>query len=120
MNKTSYYFNKKFEFSSDSSWSLPKSALNEKKWHLKKFQGKKLELNNVKSLLNKFDIEEWSKHTRYRDPSSFINRKLKQINPELLTGVNKKTHIFSLFYFNNNLVFLRHGANFTNAYLLSL
>ncbi|XP_044747042.1 cap-specific mRNA (nucleoside-2'-O-)-methyltransferase 2 [Coccinella septempunctata] len=77
-------FNKKFQFKSFAD--VPRKIFEVPKWDILLLQEKKIHLNNVKAQLGKYNLEEWSKHTRHNDPSSFVIRYLKdRIEPELLT-----------------------------------
>lgn len=83
----SKYFNRKYTFKYENN--VPKAAFSVEKWSIPSLQDKKKQLNEVKGLLNDFPLTEWSKHTKFRDPSSFIMRNLKQqFDPELLTQVH--------------------------------
>lgn len=81
------YFNKKYKFKQSGSWEVPHSAFKSEKWFIPTLQDKKKQLNEVKGRLNSFPLDEWSKHTKHRDPSSFIIKYLRHFNPELLTQV---------------------------------
>ncbi|KRT79491.1 hypothetical protein AMK59_6577 [Oryctes borbonicus] len=84
----SKYFNRKFEFERDSSWNLPSSnnVYKENKFIIPDLQKQKDELNTVKAQLNDFDLEEWSNHTKSRDPSrSIINNIKYTYKAELVT-----------------------------------
>lgn len=82
------YFTKKYEFKSCEGFTLPDTAFVANKWLIKKLCEKKQLLNDVKGQLNSFSLPEWSKHTKTRDPSSFIMKDLRTIyDPELLTQV---------------------------------
>lgn len=81
-------FDKKYSFENNKIYELPSDPFTCEKWSISTQQDKKTELNSVKSRLNCFNLEEWSKHTKTRDPSSFIVRFIKkQFDPELLTQV---------------------------------
>lgn len=91
-NKKTYedYFRKKYTFRSYHQYKLPEDIFETERWTLSHFQDMKKELNGVKSLLNKYDLPIWSKHTAYRDPSSSIIKRLAEtVKPELLTQVIK-------------------------------
>lgn len=82
-------YNRKFQFEKEPNWILPHpDEFLQTKWNLSKFQAKKGEVNQVKSLLSNYDIDEWANHTKKRDPSSFIIGQLRSIHPELLTQVS--------------------------------
>lgn len=83
-------FDKKYAFKSDNTWKIPETAFSAEPWSIPSLQEKKQKLNAVKSLLDPFPREEWSKHTKQRDPSSWVIRFLRQrFEPELLTQVVK-------------------------------
>ena len=87
----SAYFDKEFQFKSGVHRKLPTKIFESKKWAIPAFQQKKTELNQVKEQLGKFNLEEWSKHTKSRDPSSRIIRTLRsKYQIELLTQVIEK------------------------------
>lgn len=85
----SRFFKKKFKFCKQPDWVLPMNSedlfenytyqyasLNELKTHL----------NDVKSRLNNYPIEEWGLHTRRRNPAGDIIGKIKlEINAEFVT-----------------------------------
>ncbi|XP_045461206.1 cap-specific mRNA (nucleoside-2'-O-)-methyltransferase 2 [Harmonia axyridis] len=80
----SVLFNKKFQFKSFTV--IPQKIFEVPKWEVPNLQEKKINLNNVKAQLGRYNLEEWSKHTKHNDPSSFVIKFLKdQIEPELLT-----------------------------------
>lgn len=80
----SVLFNKKFEFKAFTD--LPKQIFESSKWEIPTLQEKKIHLNDVKAELGRYNIEEWSRHTRHNDPSSFVMKFLREkIEPELLT-----------------------------------
>ncbi|XP_063907109.1 cap-specific mRNA (nucleoside-2'-O-)-methyltransferase 2 [Zophobas morio] len=84
--KTKHLFDKKIDFEKTEALELPQEAYGCSKWSLPSFQAEKENLNKTKSLLNQFDLEEWSRHTKHRDPSSYIIRFVKQkFQPELVT-----------------------------------
>ncbi|XP_044263152.1 cap-specific mRNA (nucleoside-2'-O-)-methyltransferase 2 [Tribolium madens] len=89
MNKSKkirHLFDKKIDFANNDSLELPDEAYTCTKWSIPSFQNEKEELNRTKSLLNQFNLEEWSRHTKHRDPSSYIIRFVKQkFHPELVT-----------------------------------
>ncbi|KAM3957047.1 cap methyltransferase 2 [Aphomia sociella] len=81
-------FNKKFSFRFNSSWKLPESELwfSTPPWKAKDLEVLKSRLNFHKSQLNDFNIEEWSSHTRRRNPAGEVGWKIRCIvNPEFLT-----------------------------------
>ncbi|KAJ8918957.1 hypothetical protein NQ315_016859 [Exocentrus adspersus] len=70
----------------EGRYILPADAFRTPKWDIPALQDKKAELNEVKSLLGKYKLKVWSKHTAYRDPSGFVMKKLAEnVQPELLT-----------------------------------
>lgn len=71
------YFNKKYGFKSGSEWHLPVDVYKSNKWILESLQIKKTELNDVKELLGKYDLVQWSRHTKSRDPSTAVLNKLR-------------------------------------------
>lgn len=61
------YFNKKFKFKS-GEWQLPAEEIFFSSSQVQTHDGLQLIksiLNHVKSKLNNFQIEEWSRHTRF-------------------------------------------------------
>ncbi|XP_063634355.1 cap-specific mRNA (nucleoside-2'-O-)-methyltransferase 2 [Cydia splendana] len=81
-------FNKKFRFRFDSDWKLPPADawFSAPPWKVKELETLKSRLNFHKSQLNDFDIEEWSSHTRRRNPSGEVCWKIRcLVNPEFLT-----------------------------------
>ncbi|XP_072935361.1 cap-specific mRNA (nucleoside-2'-O-)-methyltransferase 2 [Epargyreus clarus] len=81
-------FNKKFQFRFNSEWKLPERDLwfTAAPWKVKSLESLKSRLNFNKSQLNDFSIEEWSSHTRRRNPAGEVGWKLRCIvNPEFLT-----------------------------------
>lgn len=82
------YFNKKYTFQISINYELPQDIFDSPKWLVQELQDKKKQLNDVKSLLSKYKLKVWSKHTAYRDPSGFVMKKLSEtVQPELLTQV---------------------------------
>lgn len=82
------YFAKKYDFKAFEGFVLPDVAFVADKWSIKRLCDKKQLLNNVKGQLNAFSLSEWSKHTKFRDPSSFIMKHLRTTYElELLTQV---------------------------------
>lgn len=81
-------FNKIYSFKSVHDCVLPHSLFESPKWSIPELQRKKQELNKVKSLLGKYQLKVWSKHTANRDRAGFVIKKLsEEIKPELLTQV---------------------------------
>ncbi|XP_026764430.2 cap-specific mRNA (nucleoside-2'-O-)-methyltransferase 2 [Galleria mellonella] len=81
-------FNKKFSFRFNNSWKLPDCKLwfSTPPWKVKDLEVLKSRLNFHKSQLNDFNIEEWSSHTRRRNPAGEVGWKIRCIvNPEFLT-----------------------------------
>ncbi|CAK1599295.1 unnamed protein product [Parnassius mnemosyne] len=81
-------FNKKFQFRFNSEWVLPAADnwFSESPWKVKGLEYLKSRLNFHKSQLNDFSIEEWSSHTRRRNPAGEVCWKLRcLVNPEFLT-----------------------------------
>jgi cap2 methyltransferase len=81
-------FNKKFQFGFNNSWILPDHTLwfSTLPWKVKALEILKSRLNFHKSQLNDFNIEEWSSHTRRRNPAGEVGWKIRcVINPEFLT-----------------------------------
>ncbi|KAJ3619379.1 hypothetical protein MTP99_005064 [Tenebrio molitor] len=84
--KIRHLFEKKINFENNENFALPTEVYTCNKWSIPSFQSHKQELNNTKSLLNQFDLEEWSRHTRQRDYSSYVIRFVKQkFQAELVT-----------------------------------
>jgi cap2 methyltransferase len=84
--KIRHLFEKKINFENNENFALPTEVYTCNKWSIPSFQSQKQELNNTKSLLNQFDLEEWSRHTRQRDYSSYVIRFVKQkFQAELVT-----------------------------------
>nr|XP_022919578.1 cap-specific mRNA (nucleoside-2'-O-)-methyltransferase 2 [Onthophagus taurus] len=79
-------FNKKFNFCSDESWCIPVKPYEDPPYDFAEFQNNKRYLNAVKEKLNGYDLQEWSKHTKSRDPSTMIVRTIRSTyQPELIT-----------------------------------
>ncbi|CAH2100439.1 unnamed protein product [Euphydryas editha] len=81
-------FNKKYQFRFNSEWKLPdrESWFSTPPWKVKTLESQKARLNFHKSQLNDFSIEEWSSHTRRRNPAGEVGWKIRcLINPEFLT-----------------------------------
>ncbi|KAJ2946745.1 hypothetical protein O0L34_g12805 [Tuta absoluta] len=81
-------FNKKFQFRFSEEWQLPTAEhwFSVPPWKAKQLETLKTRLNFYKSQLNDFNIEEWSSHTRKRNPSGEVCWKLRSlVNPEFLT-----------------------------------
>lgn len=81
-------FNKKFQFRFDTEWKLPAvdSWFTAPPWKVQELETLKSRLNFHKSQLNDFDIEEWSSHTRRRNPAGEVCWKIRcLVNPEFLT-----------------------------------
>ncbi|XP_075990070.1 cap methyltransferase 2 [Anticarsia gemmatalis] len=81
-------FNKKFQFRFNNSWLLPEkqSWFSTPPWKVKQLEILKNRLNFHKSQLNDFNIEEWSSHTRRRNPAGEVGWKIRcLVNPEFLT-----------------------------------
>lgn len=70
-NELDNYFTKKFAFPTNN-YKLPTEVFTCEKWRIEELQQMKTELNTVKEKLNDYDLPTWSKHTRYREPSSFL------------------------------------------------
>jgi hypothetical protein len=96
--KIRHLFEKKINFENNENFALPTEVYTCNKWSIPSFQSQKQELNNTKSLLNQFDLEEWSRHTRQRDYSSYVIRFVKQkFQAELVTQVEPTQNIFNFF-----------------------
>ncbi|XP_020279449.1 cap-specific mRNA (nucleoside-2'-O-)-methyltransferase 2 isoform X3 [Pseudomyrmex gracilis] len=70
------------------SYTLPKSEFmfKEPPWSLDSLQKLKNDLNQVKSCLNDFNLDEWHKHTNQMNKAGSVKYIVKKyINPELLT-----------------------------------
>lgn len=81
-------FNKKFQFRFHNDWKLPEkeSWFSTPPWKVKQLEILKNRLNFHKSQLNDFNIEEWSSHTRRRNPAGEVGWKIRcLVNPEFLT-----------------------------------
>lgn len=81
-------FNKKYQFRFNAEWKLPdrESWFSAPPWKVKTLESQKVQLNFHKSQLNDFSIEEWSSHTRRRNPAGEVGWKIRcLINPEFLT-----------------------------------
>ncbi|XP_046971873.1 cap-specific mRNA (nucleoside-2'-O-)-methyltransferase 2 [Vanessa cardui] len=81
-------FNKKYQFRFNSEWKLPdrESWFSAPPWKVKALESQKSRLNFHKSQLNDFSIEEWSSHTRRRNPAGEVGWKIRcLVNPEFLT-----------------------------------
>ncbi|XP_026501113.1 cap-specific mRNA (nucleoside-2'-O-)-methyltransferase 2 [Vanessa tameamea] len=81
-------FNKKYQFRFNSEWKLPDREFwfSAPPWKVKALESQKSRLNFHKSQLNDFSIEEWSSHTRRRNPAGEVGWKIRcLVNPEFLT-----------------------------------
>lgn len=78
IDNVSKYFDKKYSFAPQEDWKLPWDVYTSEKWYLDSLQIKKTELNQVKELLEKYDLNKWSKHTKSRDPSTAVLNKLRR------------------------------------------
>lgn len=81
-------FNKKYQFRFNSNWKLPdrEAWFSAPPWKVKELEILKNRLNFHKSQLNDFNIEEWSSHTRRRNPAGEVGWKIRcLVNPEFLT-----------------------------------
>ncbi|CAG9858242.1 unnamed protein product [Phyllotreta striolata] len=79
-------FNKIYFFKNHGQYSLPNEVFVSQKWSVPELQTRKQELNNVKGLLGKYVLKEWSDFTSKRDRAGLVMRKLSEkIKPELLT-----------------------------------
>ncbi|CAF4838009.1 unnamed protein product [Pieris macdunnoughi] len=81
-------FNKKYQFSFNGEWKLPEqeSWFSAPSWKVAGLETLKSRLNFHKSQLNDFSIEEWSSHTRRRNPAGEVSWKVRcLVNPEFLT-----------------------------------
>lgn len=81
-------FNKKFRFRFGEDWKIPdiEKWFSEPPWKVKELERLKTTLNYHKSQLNDFNIEEWSSHTRRRNPAGEVGWKIRSVvNPEFLT-----------------------------------
>lgn len=70
------------------SWSMVDPALcfTTENWSDESLQKLKHNLNKCKSQLNDLNLEEWSAHTRKRNPAGEVGWRVRQvINPEFLT-----------------------------------
>lgn len=73
-------FEKKFQYQKPKSdvWLLPtQKPLFSEFYQYESLQELKEQLNNVKSKLNNYGVQEWSTHTNRRDPSGEISWRLK-------------------------------------------
>ncbi|XP_065368055.1 cap-specific mRNA (nucleoside-2'-O-)-methyltransferase 2 [Calliphora vicina] len=75
------------KYSTSNSWCLPKAnELFKEYYQLETLQELKIKLNQVKSKLNDYVIEDWSLHTRRQDPAGEIPWRLKsETNAEFVT-----------------------------------
>lgn len=81
-------FNKKYQFRFNSEWKIPEREawFSAPPWKVRALESLKTRLNFHKSQLNDFSIEEWSSHTRRRNPAGEVGWKVRcSINPEFLT-----------------------------------
>lgn len=109
-NNYEEYFQKKYKFRTPNEYILPEVMFESERWVIPQLQSMKTELNTVKSMLNKYDLKVWSKHTAFRDPSGSIIRKLAEtVQPELLTQVISICLDISKIYL---IEFCRLGVNF--------
>ncbi|KAL3285959.1 hypothetical protein HHI36_000474 [Cryptolaemus montrouzieri] len=113
----SQLFNKKFHFTSFTY--IPEKVFTSPKWSISTLQKNKIQLNNVKAQLGKYNLEEWSRHTKHNDPSSFIIRFLKRrVEPELVTQAWCKFYeCLSQFEIIPNLYNMKRGDKYTTLHL---
>lgn len=81
-------FNKKFQFRFNSEWKLPniEAWYSAPPWRIIQLDALKTRLNYHKSQLNDFNLEEWSSHTRRRNPAGEVGWKIRcVVDPEFLT-----------------------------------
>nr|CAD7404709.1 unnamed protein product [Timema poppensis] len=83
------HFGKKYEFKPPAEgWTLPDAGLlfKDDLWTSNIFQKLKRELNEVKSQLNDFSLDEWHRHTRFMNKAGDIIRRLRdEVDPEFPT-----------------------------------
>uniref|UniRef100_A0A1B0AFR8 Cap-specific mRNA (nucleoside-2'-O-)-methyltransferase 2 n=1 Tax=Glossina pallidipes TaxID=7398 RepID=A0A1B0AFR8_GLOPL len=76
--KVRQIFGKSFEYQNKISWILPiANELFNEFYQFETLQDLKLHLNDVKSRLNDYEIENWSLHTNRKDPAGEIVWRLK-------------------------------------------
>ncbi|KAJ9593433.1 hypothetical protein L9F63_015019, partial [Diploptera punctata] len=87
--KITDYFSKKFYFQPPmKNWTLPgpESMFVAEKWKEDRLQKLKDELNDVKSKLDLYNLNDWHKHTRLMNKAGEVQWRLrKEIEPEFLT-----------------------------------
>ncbi|CAG2056918.1 unnamed protein product, partial [Timema podura] len=83
------HFGKKYEFKPPAGgWTLPEAGMlfKDDLWTSNMFQKLKTELNEVKSQLNDFSLDEWHRHTRFMNKAGDIIRRLRdEVDPEFPT-----------------------------------
>lgn len=81
------FFEKRSKYKKCPEWILPENqVLFTEDYKIESLQTLKLELNEVKSKLNDYPIEQWSAHTRKRNPSGEVAWRLKShIDAEFVT-----------------------------------
>lgn len=86
-DENEHIFQKKYKFTRSPDWTLPPvNELFNEFYQFDELQQLKHELNAVKSMLNDYPIEEWTKHTKKKDPCGEITFKLKiNIKAEFVT-----------------------------------
>lgn len=74
MNYVKSVFNKKFSFQKSSTWVVPENEhiLTTPEFLCFELLQLKEHLNSVKSKLNVYPIEEWSMHTKKRNPAGEV------------------------------------------------
>ncbi|XP_055837336.1 cap-specific mRNA (nucleoside-2'-O-)-methyltransferase 2-like isoform X2 [Episyrphus balteatus] len=87
IEKHQYIFEKKYKYSKAPGWTLPPvDELFKEFYQFDNLQQLKHDLNATKSKLNDYVLEDWSVHTRKKDPSGEIPWKLKNdIQAEFVT-----------------------------------
>lgn len=87
IERHSYLFDKKFKYSKSPEWKLPPvNELFTEFYQFENLQQLKHNLNAVKSKLNDYLLEDWSVHTRKKDPCGEIPWKIKtDIKAEFVT-----------------------------------
>lgn len=81
-------FNKTVTLVEDGRYTLPspERMFKESSWKIKELQTLKVELNEIKNLLNSYDLYEWHMHTSKRNKAGQVLHYVrKHIKPEFLT-----------------------------------
>ncbi|XP_055603684.1 cap-specific mRNA (nucleoside-2'-O-)-methyltransferase 2 [Uranotaenia lowii] len=96
MKEVETQFNKKFQFvrNTDTEPELPSvdTLFSKRAYSVEKLKKIKLDLNQVKSRLNDFEISDWHRHTRNRSSLIPVLNRLKYIGAEFVTQAFAKLY----------------------------